>query len=271
MNSICRFIPPIRTHENIQPINFVYESKPETEMEPKNCSVYKMHLVTEGEGEIRIGDISCRVRRGDMFFVFPSVPYTFLPEPDMRYMYISYIGIRAAAEAERFGINRTNFVFSDMGELLPLWENSIKIKSDTSDLVSEGVLLYSLAILGKKLEKSDERLGEFSISEQNCSLIRKYIDENYADADLSCEKISIYFSYSKKYVSRVFSKCFGVGISEYINTVRITAACNMITKGYTNVSEIADCVGFSDPLYFSKVFKQKTGFPPKKYMSERKK
>ncbi len=268
MNSICRFIPPIRTHENIQTINFVYESRPETIVHPLYSSVYRMHIMTDGECEITIGDITRRVRRGDVFFIFPSVPYTFTPYAGSRYMYISYIGIRATAEMERLGINRTNFVFPEMGELLPLWLESINMKSDVSDLASEGVLLCSLAKLSAVLISRSKKDG-LSPSEQNCLLIKQYIEENFADPELSCEKISIYFSYSKKYVSRIFCKCFGLGIAEYINTVRISAACDLIEKGATNVSEISQRVGFRDPLYFSKVFSKRVGRSPKKHMLEK--
>ena len=100
----------------------------------------------------------------------------------------------------------------------------------------------------------------------NAQLIKQFIDEQYANPDLNVEVISRRFSYHKKYVSSLFKRQFGMGVAEYINTIRINHACALIDKGECGVSEISAAVGFRDALYFSKVFKSRLGVSPRVYM-----
>lgn len=60
-----------------------------------------------------------------------------------------------------------------------------------------------------------------------------------------------------------------VGISEYVATLRIQQACTLLDQGFTSVKDIAFLCGYNDPLYFSKVFKAKTGVSPREYQKER--
>ncbi|MBQ9940191.1 MAG: helix-turn-helix transcriptional regulator [Clostridia bacterium] len=77
--------------------------------------------------------------------------------------------------------------------------------------------------------------------------------------------ISKELSYSPKYISTIFIKKFNVGIAEYLNTIRLQNACTVMDREITSVSDISNQCGFSDPQYFSKVFKQKMGMSPTTY------
>jgi len=269
MESICRFTPPSKTSENIYPINFVYEKKL-SRVEPKSPrAVYSIHLVTEGTAQIRCGEHLETVEPGDIFFIFPSVPYAILGDAGFKYMYISFFGIRANAELERLGINSKNYVFRDFGELTSLWTESIELNNEVIDLVSEGVLLFTLSKIGSKYLAAS-RSDNISSSAANASLIKKYIDDNFRDTSLSLDKIGSEFSYSKKYISVLFKKHFKLGIVEYINILRMNYACKIIDEEALSVAQIAFRSGFKDALYFSKVFKRRTGFSPKAYIDRNK-
>lgn len=94
--------------------------------------------------------------------------------------------------------------------------------------------------------------------------IAKYISENYS-ADLSLEALSKKYSVSTSHLSRLFKKITGVGINEYINICRITAAEKMLCNKDVSITEIATKCGFNDSSYFSLVFKKLKGITPKKY------
>ncbi len=82
------------------------------------------------------------------------------------------------------------------------------------------------------------------------------------------ETISQQLSYNRKYISAVFKKHMGVGVSEYVNTVRIQNACTFLRQGYTCVGDIAWRCGFSDAQYFSRVFQEKMGVTPTQFMRQ---
>ena len=268
MQNICKFIPPARAMDHIQTINFVYEAKPAAVVSKNPNPVYQVHYVTGGSGTVRCGDVEQTVQKGDVFFVFPAVPYTIFCDGNFQYMYISYIGIRAAAEMERLGITRKNFVFRNLGMLEGFWKEAIGMRNELMDLTSESVLLYTLSQIGTCKLADDKTTPSASTS--NFLLIKKYIDEHFADANLSCEAIALHFSYNKKYISMLFKKNFELSITEYIHTVRVNHACVLIEEGETNVGKIAESVGFQDALYFSKIFKRHVGSSPKQYINLRK-
>ena len=267
METICRFIPSGRVPENIQVINFVYEAMPEDISYDKPNPVYKVHYVTAGTGKVKCGDEVKTVKKGDIFFVFPAARYGIFPDEDFEYMYISYVGIRANAEMERLGINRKNFVFEGYDELYDLWTGSVDLKNEIIDLASEGILLYTLSKIGVKTLYQESETSQL-VSILNYSLLKKYVDDNFSDSELSLESLSVRFSYTKRYISTLFKKHFKIGFAEYLNVIRINHACTMIADGFTNVTLIAEKSGFSDALYFSRVFKQKVGVSPKKWILE---
>lgn len=108
--------------------------------------------------------------------------------------------------------------------------------------------------------------NSFDLSEsyrliQDCAT---YIGENY-HLDLSLEFLSKKYSLSKSYFSKLFKQVTGVGLNEYINITRITAAQNMLSQSTLSITEVATRCGFNDSNYFTVVFKKIKGITPKKY------
>lgn len=83
----------------------------------------------------------------------------------------------------------------------------------------------------------------------------KNVDESFTDLALSLLQISRKYLYNAKYISSAFKKKYKVGLNQYITTLRIQYACTLIEQGFTSVESIASLCGYSEPLYFSKVFK----------------
>ena len=73
------------------------------------------------------------------------------------------------------------------------------------------------------------------------------------------------------YVRKLFKSETGVTPREYLLNERMKLARELILSGVTNryseytVSQIAEACGFSEPLYFSRVFKKFYGVPPTEY------
>ena len=61
----------------------------------------------------------------------------------------------------------------------------------------------------------------------------------------------------------------GMGYSEYLKNYRIKYAVTLLEHGIDSVKSVAFLSGFSDPLYFSKVFKNSIGISPKDYRNRK--
>ena len=95
-------------------------------------------------------------------------------------------------------------------------------------------------------------------------MAKKFIFDNYKSkitiADI-CEDIGC----SKSTLITCFKKEYGTTVNNYIPSVRLGDAVNMLQMGEKNIGEIATETGFSDQSYFSKVFSAKYGIAPSEY------
>lgn len=99
------------------------------------------------------------------------------------------------------------------------------------DLMSEAVLLYTFSFLGDRLLHETGEPKQLN----SIHLIKKYLDDHYTAHNFSLETMSRNLSYNPKYISYIFKKHFGIGIIEYLNTIRIQNACTMIEQGFSKV------------------------------------
>lgn len=261
--NVCKYIPH-RKNQSIHTINLVLETKPQKSSSLQSSAVYKMHLVCSGIGNLHISEKVIPLSKGDIFFTFPGTPYSIESLDSFTYMYVSFLGTRANMILDQFQISSHSFLFSGCQELQSFWEKGLDSLEEYADLMAESILLYSFSFLGNQILP----LISNKASNQNHTslIIKKYIDDNFSRPKLSLETISAELSYSPKYISTLFKKRFRVGITEYLNIIRIQNACTLINQGYTNVSDIADLCGYVDPQYFSRVFKKRIGVSPKTYI-----
>ncbi len=92
----------------------------------------------------------------------------------------------------------------------------------------------------------------------------KYISENYS-SELGLEFLAKKFALSPSHFSRLFKEITGIGINEYINNIRISAAEKLLIETALPITQIATDCGFNDSNYFATVFKKIKGITPKKF------
>ena len=78
-----------------------------------------------------------------------------------------------------------------------------------------------------------------------------------------------FYTDTEKYLSYLFKKNMQIGFTQYVNNLRIQCALGLIGEGWQSVSEIAFASGYSDALYFSKVFRKKVGCTPSQRIREK--
>lgn len=94
-----------------------------------------------------------------------------------------------------------------------------------------------------------------------------YLESNTA-RKLTSREISSHICMNYNYVSGLFKEKTGMSIMEYHERVRMSEAAGLLRSSGLNVSEISDRLGFSDPLYFSRVFKKVMGYSPSEFMKQ---
>ena len=70
------------------------------------------------------------------------------------------------------------------------------------------------------------------------------------------------------HLSRVFRKCVGEGIGEYVHRLRVRAACEQILEPEISIAEVSLALGFADQSHFTRAFRRVTGMTPAAFRSQ---
>jgi len=94
--------------------------------------------------------------------------------------------------------------------------------------------------------------------------IKKYIWENF-DQKLTLNTFAELLYYNPSYISTVFKKLTGQGITEYVTEVRIAKAKELLVSTSESIDEIASRVGLSNNSYLTAIFKKRLNICPSEY------
>jgi|WetSurSiteA1Bulk_404760.scaffolds.fasta_scaffold00086_6 signal transduction histidine kinase/ligand-binding sensor domain-containing protein/DNA-binding response OmpR family regulator len=130
-------------------------------------------------------------------------------------------------------------------------------------------LIAEREMLKKLFQKQIEiNPGEISITSMDEKLIRKAletVEKNISNPDFSVEELSRELGMSRVHLYKKLLSLTGKSPIEFIRSVRLKRAAQLFMKSQLRVSEIAFQVGFNNPKYFSKYFKQEFGQLPSEY------
>lgn len=256
--SICKFIPEAAA-DSLIIHNFVCERNIAAMVERARLTTHKAILTVQGSGRFTFDGIGVSCAVGDLIFGFRDEVFHCDPDPNCEYIYISFDGTRGEALMRRFGIHPFNRIFRGFEGLIPMWRDSISRASDSNiDLASESALLYAFS----RFSSDEKEKGDL------VSKAVQYLEENFTETDLSLTEVADELGYNAKYLSHIFKEKMGMSFSEYLRTLRIKHAVMLFDHGLDSVKNVAFLSGFSDPLYFSTVFKNTIGISPKEYKAK---
>ena len=97
----------------------------------------------------------------------------------------------------------------------------------------------------------------------------RYLNQNYADYNLSSKSIAQEHHISVPYLNRLFKQKTGKTIALYLKQIRLESARRMLTDTNLSVETIARRVGFENTKYFYTLFKNEFGVSPSNYRISR--
>jgi len=93
---------------------------------------------------------------------------------------------------------------------------------------------------------------------------KDYIKENFSKA-ITLEDVAREIHVSPQYLSKLFKEETGENFIEYLTGIRIRNAKSLLEADDLSVKEICYSIGYSDPNYFSRIFKKIVGITPTEY------
>ena len=132
-------------------------------------------------------------------------------------------------------------------------------------------LLNQREILRQKFGKVPQEIRSAMLKNEQDSLFVKRLDSivysRLGEQDLSVDKVAGLLHLGRTIFYKKVRGTTGYTPNEYIRVIRLRKAAELLKEGEKNVSEVAYAVGFDNPYYFSKCFKEQFGMPPSQYRS----
>jgi len=127
--------------------------------------------------------------------------------------------------------------------------------------------LHASAPQRSLIDPSPSEIVITSLDEKLIDNAVKYVEDNISRSDLSVEELSQSLGMSRVHLYKKLVAITGKTPIEFIRVIRLKRAAQLLRESQQNVSEVAYQVGFNNPKYFSKYFKDEFGVLPSAYQN----
>ncbi len=140
------------------------------------------------------------------------------------------------------------------------------------DLILNNILKTRVVLKAKLLELAKIEGFEIPSSNQDQAFVEKVlalIHDNLEESNLDVQLLADKLSISRTGLHNKIKSVMKMSTTEFINTVRINKAKEMMNTSDITFSEISYKVGYSDSAYFSRIFKKITGKTPGEFRKDK--
>ena len=248
---------------------------------------YELHLIVASSGKVFIGDYIGNFSPDSLFLTGPNLPHNWISQ---------------AEEGEEFAerdmlVNFTDkvldsgiAVFDELKSLAPLLARAqfgiefrdprcirearqlLQKIADTQGATRLGhfFILLELLAASEDYQLLSGQLPTQPADEQHVDRINRavdYIFQRYAQ-DLSQEEVAQYLGMTPTYFSRFFKNATGRGFVEFVNRLRVSKSCELLSQSDMPVTEVCFESGFSNISNFNRRFQQLKGMTPSDYRKQ---
>jgi AraC-like DNA-binding protein len=111
-------------------------------------------------------------------------------------------------------------------------------------------------------DTTEQKAGLVSMNDQLLLQLRQAVEENIKNDQFSVEDLAEAVAYSRSHLHRKLNQLTGQSISQFIRSIRLSKAMQLLKAETATVSEIAYQVGFGSSTYFIKCFTDEYGYSP---------
>ena len=250
-------------HSGIENCNPSYSFGPETR------NHFIIHYILDGKGEFTVNNKTYKLGKKDGFLIRPGEE-TYYKADDKDpwiYMWIGFNGIKAETYLKYANLDENNHIFkyekdSSLKKCI-LEILSLNIMNNSNRLKIDGLLYLFIGNLIENNKYMDKENSNTQVDEYiNISI--DFINNNYSN-NIKVNDIANYVGLNRSYFSNLFTKKMGISPQEYLLSLKMEKACNLLTNLQLSIGDVARQVGYEDQLTFSKIFKKSKGISPKLY------
>ena len=205
---------------------------------------------------------------GDLVLIPPNHPYVYESLTDNTlYYWLHFSGSHAGALASVFDqdtkIKSPGLHEGSEALFMDLFKQFI-VRDDLFNLACHSVLMRLVWGLARRLRTRHQAIRRRAIPLTSL----QYIHRNLS-GPMQIDELAAMEHLSPSRYRAVFRETMGSSPSEYIIEQRMQRACELMEHFDMSITEVAAAVGYSDPLYFSRLFKKRLGVNPTTYAGAR--
>ena len=232
---------------------------------------YLIHHVLAGRGTLEVGGERYLLEPGDTFLTVPNTTiHYFADQQDpWEYVWVGFGGVDARQLVEqtdfspRCPVARQFAPQQIAGLLTDIYDDYGTAPWSRVAITGRLYLLLSFLIQNSRLV----RTGNPALRQDCAQAAAAYMMSHY-ERPMTVEELAEFMAVSQSSLYRSFRERYGKSPKHFLLEYRIQRACELLRRGGLSVREIAYSVGFEDPLYFSRVFRQLKGVSPRQYSRE---
>ena len=230
---------------------------------PAIRSFFLIIYVKEGQATLLSHKDKIRLTAGSLLVMFPDSEVYYVTDKDVPWT-IYWIGMHGTLVPEfmkNLGLSPENPVYN------------VKNRYEIEDILEKIYNLSYSQMYSDKLAILSHLYNFFSVllSEKSnispkdyAAEVKELIRKNF-DKDISIEQIATRLSVNKNYLTRVFKEKYNMTIKDFLINIRLKRAMVLLKETDADILKISNSVGYSDQLYFSRIFRKKTGLSPSEY------
>jgi len=235
---------------------------------------YIINFTSKGEGTVFSGENAFDVSPGELLLFPPSVQHYYHRKQNCASWFHRWIYFRPRAfwvdwlswQEERNGVYITRGLSAEVAAQLERLFIDIEHSFKTDVPYHEDLainLLEQLLIRCKTLQPDiiNKRIDPRVID------IINYMTQNLSK-DFSIDTLASHVCLSPSRLGHLFRDELGMTITQWRDDQRISRAKQLLVTTNYSINHIGRLIGYSDPLYFSRVFKRKAGVSPKIYREQ---
>ena len=197
-----------------------------------------------------------RYAAGSIIIFKPGEPqiYSIKKEDNTSYFWIHFSGTYAEAMLSELNIIKQTYMLPQFYEFCILCRDSVHECSAPrpNEILISSYVCTALSLISKKISGHHNRFAP--------AIESILADENLTTAELA-EKCGL----SVYHFIRAFKQEYNLTPHAYIIRYKIEKSKYFLINDDIDIKKAAELSGFSDPLYFSRVFKKLTGISPREY------
>lgn len=233
---------------------------------------YHIHFILSGEGSLEINGAVYHLKADDIFLIPKNCPISYYAGAvkPWEYMWITFDGEMAGIYLEYAGLTEKSPVIHSVTpnqRYLPVIKRILDANQLTiaNEIRRVGYLYEILTALidARSVSRLSGKTRYDYSSDTYFDYAIQYISSNYGRTNV--QDIAHYVGINRSYLASIFKKKLQVSPREYLIRYRLNAAEQLLISTPRSVQDIAEAVGYGNPLTFSKIFKQRYGASPKHF------